>query len=90
MASEQVNLVALIYPQPDKLEEVFLVTLFPGNKLLYQLQGYWLSLQLSGLIAELTRKVQETEPDTLIYYAYVNEAKKDEKEIIVVERYYAP
>ncbi|KAK5699379.1 hypothetical protein LTS12_028457 [Elasticomyces elasticus] len=63
MASEQVNLVALIYPQPDKLEE------------------------LSGLIAELTRKVQETEPDTLIYYAYVNEAKKDEKEIIVVERY---
>lgn len=32
MASEQVNLVALIYPQPDKLEEVFLVTLFPGNK----------------------------------------------------------
>lgn len=32
MASEQVNLVAVIYPQPDKLEEVFHVTLFPGSK----------------------------------------------------------
>lgn len=42
--------------------------------------------QVSGLLAELTRKVQETEPDTLLYYAYINEAKKDEKEIIVVER----
>lgn len=43
-------------------------------------------LQVSGYLAELTRKVQETEPDTLLYYSFVNEAKKDEKEIIVVER----
>ncbi|KAJ5118625.1 hypothetical protein N7448_010330 [Penicillium atrosanguineum] len=38
--------------------------------------------EVAGLVTELTKQVQEHEPDTLLYYAF-----QDKTEIIVVERY---
>ncbi|GAB1192958.1 hypothetical protein BDV32DRAFT_6872 [Aspergillus pseudonomiae] len=40
--------------------------------------------ELAAELANITRNVQENEPETLVYYAYAD-AKKEE--IIVVERY---
>ncbi|KAJ5780979.1 hypothetical protein N7457_006139 [Penicillium paradoxum] len=40
--------------------------------------------ELATLVTELTKQVQEHEPDTLLYYAF--ELKK-KNEIVVVERY---
>ncbi|KAB8234791.1 hypothetical protein ETB97_001805 [Aspergillus alliaceus] len=40
--------------------------------------------ELAAEITNITKKVQENEPETLVYYAYAD-AKKEE--IIVVERY---
>ncbi|RJE24869.1 Antibiotic biosynthesis monooxygenase [Aspergillus sclerotialis] len=59
MSSEEVNLVAILYPKPERAGE------------------------LSGLLAELTKKVLANEPDTLTYYAF---STKENSEIIVVER----
>lgn len=41
------------------------------------------SIQVVALLAEVTKKVQEHEPGTLIYYAFQPQGKK---EIVVVER----
>lgn len=81
MASEAINLVAVIYSKPEKAAEVsksFCAPFFICNTITDK-------IQLSALMAEVTQKVQAHEPDTLLYYAFTNEQNKDE--IIVVERY---
>ncbi|KAJ5152962.1 uncharacterized protein N7482_009440 [Penicillium canariense] len=40
--------------------------------------------ELAALITELTKKVQEHEPDTLVYYAI---KVHDKNEIVIIERY---
>ncbi|KAJ5110919.1 hypothetical protein N7532_001454 [Penicillium argentinense] len=56
----EINVTAIIYPKPDKVDEV------------------------TALITEVTKKVQENEPDTLLYYAFRVQGKD---EIVIVERY---
>ncbi|KAJ6178454.1 hypothetical protein N7519_008915 [Penicillium mononematosum] len=40
--------------------------------------------EVSTLVTEVIKRVQEHEPDTLLYYAY---EIKDKNEIVIVERY---
>ncbi|CAL5866521.1 uncharacterized protein PFLUO_LOCUS730 [Penicillium psychrofluorescens] len=40
--------------------------------------------EVIALVTEVVRKVQENEPDTLLYYAF---RVQDKNEIVVVERY---
>ncbi|PYH44959.1 putative quinol monooxygenase [Aspergillus saccharolyticus JOP 1030-1] len=60
MASTEVNVTVVAYPQPNKVDEV------------------------ATLWSELSRQVQANEPDTLFYYAYINQ---DRTAVVVVERY---
>ncbi|KAJ5460145.1 uncharacterized protein N7458_001697 [Penicillium daleae] len=55
-----INNVAILYPKPEKFEEV------------------------AALVTGVVKKVQEHEPDTLVYYAV---KVQDKNEIVIVERY---
>ncbi|KAJ5114679.1 hypothetical protein NUU61_000438 [Penicillium alfredii] len=56
----EVNVTAVIYPKPEKFDEV------------------------AALFSQVATKVQEHEPDTLLYYAF---QVREKHEIVVVERY---
>ena len=91
MSSEEVNLVAILYPKPERAGEVCssihilpytLPSIFTsGSGVCFHPTDHQ---QLSGLLAELTKKVLANEPDTLTYHAF---STKENSEIIVVERY---
>lgn len=78
MSSEEINLVAALYPKPGKAEEVRTLTVSTARPATHISTN-----QLSVLLAEVTKKVQANEPDTLLYYAFF---VKEKNEVVVVER----
>lgn len=91
----EVNVTAILYPKPEKFEEVRLLPNSHAESSLsldYSIceprisHTYLLLLcgsQVAALAADITKKVQEHEPDTLLYYAF---RVQEKNEIVVVER----
>lgn len=71
----ELNVAAVLTPKPENFDEVRMI--------LYNLcvTSYLSAFQVAALVTEVTKQVQEHEPDTLLYYAF-----QDKKEIIIVER----
>lgn len=72
----ELNVAAVLTPKPENFDEVRMIL-----HSIISLIPYLSPIQVAALVTEVTKQVQEHEPDTLLYYAF-----PDKTEIIIVER----